>query len=126
MPFQMKLDKETKLVLQIGSGFVKANDVKQAFEKYVSDSEFEAKNHVVWDLRDAIVDATPNELQELMKQLAEVQESNEAKFRLAFLIKERLAKVLNDIFNKLTSSLAFEVDIFTDYDKALSWASQPE
>ncbi len=123
MPVISTINSELHLLEHCCLGTVQVQDIINAFDAAIEMPGFERSMSVLWDLRDAKIDAKPDEMQALVTHVGLKREYRGTGYRLAVVAGDAMLIMLADIFKALSSPLSFQVRIFRDIDEARSWIS---
>ncbi|NNF95688.1 MAG: STAS/SEC14 domain-containing protein [Halobacteria archaeon] len=123
MPVISTINSELHLLEHSCRGTLQAQDIIDAFDAAMKQPEFERSMSVLWDLREAKIDATPEEMQALVTHVGLKRGHRGTGYRLAVVAQDTMLVMLADIFKALSSPLSFQVRIFRDIDEARSWIS---
>ena len=104
-------------------GTLQAQDIIEAFDAAIDLPGFERGMPVLWDMRDARIDASPEEMRSLITHVGLMRGNRGTGYRLAIVAQDAVLIVLADIFKALSSPLSFQVRIFRDIKEARSWIS---
>lgn len=104
-------------------GTLQAQDIIEAFDAAIDLPGFERGMPVLWDMRDARIDASPEEMRALITHVGLKRGNRGTGYRLAIVAQDAVLIVLADIFKALSSPLSFQVRIFRDIKEARSWIS---
>jgi hypothetical protein len=96
-------------------------DIIDAFDTAMELPGFERGMPVLWDLRDAKINAPPEEMQALVTHVGLKRDHRGTGYRLAVVAQDTVLIMLADIFKALSSPLSFQVKIFRDIDEAREW-----
>lgn len=123
MPVVSTIINELHVLEHSCRGTMKVQDIIDAFDDAMNLPGFERSMPVLWDLRDAKIDATPEEMQALVTHVGLKRGHRGTGYRLAVVAQDSMLITLADIFKALSSPLSFQVRIFRDIDEARSWIS---
>ena len=123
MPVISTINSELHLLEHCCRGTVQVQDIINAFDAAIDMPGFERSMSVLWDLRDAKIDAKPDEMQALVTHVGLKRDHRGTGYRLAVVAGDAMLIMLADIFKALSSPLSFQVRIFRDIDEARSWIS---
>lgn len=123
MPVISTINSELHLLEHCCRGSVQAQEFIDAFDAAMDLPGFERSMSVLWDLREAKIDAKPEEMQALVTHVGLQRERRGTGYRLAVIAGDAMLVMLADIFKALSSPLSFQVKIFRDIDEARSWIS---
>ena len=121
MPVISTINSELHLLEHCCRGSVQAVEFIEAFDAAMELPGFERSMSVLWDLRDARIDAKPEEIQALVTHVGLKREHRGTGYRLAVVARDTMLIMLADIFKALSSPLSFQVRVFRDIDEARSW-----
>jgi hypothetical protein len=120
MPFTVHFVPEADLVVATCSGIVKMNDATLGAVVVWDNPEWSGKP-VLWDLRSAQLDVRDEEVREMAKYILEHQPAIPPP-RVAFVIARDVDFGLVRMFQALREHPSTQVEVFRDYDEAISWA----
>ena len=123
MPVISTINSELHLLEHCCRGTVQAQDFIDAFDAAMKLPGFERSMSVLWDLREAKIDAKPEEIQALTTHVGLKRDHRCTGYRLEVVAGDAMLIMLADIFKALSSPLSFQVRIFRDIDEARSWIS---
>ena len=123
MPVISTINSELSLLEHSCRGNVEAKEFIEAFDAAMDLPGFERGMPVLWDLRDARIDATPDEMQALVTHVGLRRVHRGTGYRLAIVAQDTVLIMLADIFKAMSSPLSFQVKIFPDIDEARNWLS---
>ena len=123
MPVVSTINSEPHLLQHCCRGTLQVQDIIDSFNAAMELPDFERSMSVLWDLRDAKIDAAPDEMQALVTHVGLKREHRGTGYRLAVVAQDTGLIMLADIFKALSSPLSFQVRIFRDIDEARSWIS---
>lgn len=124
MPIESEVDVATRLVVHRCLDRVTMRDIMQAFDRITTHPDYRPGMNVLWDLRDAVLAATPEELQTLVTHVALERNKHGTAYRLAVVATESMQLMLADIFKALATPLTFQVQVFRNPDKARRWLTE--
>ena len=123
MPVISTINTELHVLEHSCRGTLKAQDIIDAFDAAIELPGFERSIPVLWDMRDARIDVSPDEMQTVVTHVALMRGSRGTGYRLAIVAKDTVLVMLADIFKALSSSLSFQARIFRDIEEARHWIS---
>ena len=123
MPVISTINTELHVLEHSCRGTMQAQDIIDAFDAAIELPGFERNMPVLWDIRDARIDASPDEMQTLITHVGLMRGSRGTGYRLAIVAQDTVLIMLADIFKALSSPLSFQARIFRDIDEARSWIS---
>lgn len=123
MPVISTINTELHLLEHSCRGTMQVQDIIDAFDAAMELPGFERSMPVLWDLRDAKIDAPPEEMQALVTHVGLKRGHRGTGYRLAVVAQDAVLIMLADIFKALSSPLSFQVRIFRDIDEARNWIS---
>ena len=123
MPVISTINSELHLLEHSCRGTLQVQDIIDSFDAAMELPDFERSMSVPWDLRDAKIDAAPDEMQALVTHVGLKREHRGTGYRLAVVAQDTVLIMLADIFKALSSPLSLQVRIFRDIDEARSWIS---
>jgi len=123
MPVTSHINHKLHLLEHTCRGSLKVQDIIEAFDAAMSLPDFERSMSVLWDLREARIDAPPEEMQALVTHVGLKREHRGTGYRLAVVAQDAILIMLADIFKALSSPLSFQVKIFRDINEARDWIS---
>ena len=123
MPVISTINTELHLLEHSCRGTMQVQDIIDAFDAAMELPGFERSMPVLWDLRDAKIDAPPEEMQALVTHVGLKRGHRGTGYRLAVVAQDAVLIMLADIFKALSSPLSFQDRIFRDIDEARSWIS---
>jgi len=121
MPVISTINSDLHLLEHCCRGSVQVLDFIDAFDAAIELPGFERSMSVLWDLREARIDAKPEEIQALVTHVGLKREHRGTGYRLAVVAGDAMLIMLADIFKALSSPLSFQVRVFRDIDEARSW-----
>ncbi len=125
MPVTSKINSQLHLLEHTCRGILKVKDFVDAFDAAMRLPGFERSMPVLWDVRDASVNAPPDQLQALVTHVSLSREQRGTDYRLAVVAEDAVLFLLADIFKALSSPLSFQVKVFHDVDEARNWIYSP-
>jgi hypothetical protein len=123
MPVTSRINHKLHLLEHTCRGTLKVQDIIDAFDAAMSLPGFERSMSVLWDLRDARIDAQPEEMQALVTHVGLKRDERGTGYCLAVVAQHAMLIMLADIFKALSSPLSFQVKIFRDIEEARNWIS---
>lgn len=123
MPVISTINTELNVLEHSCRGTLLAQDIIDAFDAAIDLPGFERSMPVLWDMRDARIDASPDEMQALITHVGLKRGNRGTGYRLAIVAQDAVLIILADIFKALSSPLSFQVRIFRDIDEARNWIS---
>ena len=123
MPVISTINSELHLLEHSCRGDVQAEEFIKAFDAAMELPGFERSMSVLWDLREARIDSSPEEMQALVTHVGLKRAHRGTGYRLAIVAQDAVLVMLADIFKALSSPLSFQVRVFRDIDEARSWIS---
>lgn len=123
MPVKSSINHKLHLLEHTCRGTLKVQDIIDAFDSAMSLPDFERSMSVLWDLREARIDAPPEEMQALVTHVGLKRDHRGTGYRLAVVAQDAILIMLADIFKALSSPLSFQVKIFRDIKEARDWIS---
>lgn len=119
MPFSIRTEPETGIVVAACSGALRLDDAKEGAETIWGNPEWSGKP-IVWDFRSARLDVDVTAVRELAKFILERQSSPPPK--VAIVTARDVDFGLARMFEVFRERPSTEVRTFRDYEEALSWA----
>ena len=120
MPFSVRFVPEADLVVATCSGTLQLNDATLGVTVLWDNPEWKGKP-VVWDLRSAQLDVRGSEVGEIAKYILEHQPAIPPP-RVAFVTDRDVDYGLVRMFQVFRRHPSTQVEVFRDYDEAISWA----
>ena len=120
MPFSVRFEPETDLVVATCSGIVKMDDATLGAVVVWDNPEWSGKP-VLWDLRSAQLDVRGEEVREMAKYILAHQPAIPPP-RVAFVTARDVDFGLVRMFQAVREHPSTLVGVFRDYDEAISWA----
>jgi hypothetical protein len=121
MPFSMKTDPATGIVIATCSGSLGLGDARDGATALWENPQWSGQA-VVWDFRDAQLDMSSGNVREIAKFVLDHQPASPPP-RVAFVTGRDVDFGLVRMFEVFRAHPATEVRTFRDYDEAVSWAS---
>lgn len=121
MPVISTINTELHILEHCCRGETQVQDIIDAFDTAMELPGFERGMPVLWDLRDAKINAPPEEMQALVTHVGLKRDHRGTGYRLAVVAQDTVLIMLADIFKALSSPLSFQVKIFRDIDEAREW-----
>ena len=120
MPFSLRAEPETGIVIAICSGDLGLSDAKKGAAAYWENPEWGGRP-IVWDFRSARLDVTASEVREFAEFILERQPATPPS-KVALVTARDADFGLGRMFETLREHSATQVRVFKDYDEAVSWA----
>jgi len=120
MPFSLRLEPETGIVIATCSGDLGLNDAKGGAAAYWENPECSGRP-VVWDFRSAHLNVVASEVREIARFILERQPPTPPS-KVAFVTASDADFGLGRMFEMVREHPSTQVRIFRDYDEAVSWA----
>jgi len=120
MPFSLRLEPETGIVIATCSGDLGLNDAKAGAAAFWEDPEFRGRP-IVWDFRSAHLDVTASDVREIARFILERQPPTPPS-KVAFVTTSDADFGLGRMFEMVREHPSTQVRVFRDYDEAVSWA----
>jgi hypothetical protein len=120
MPFSVRFEPETDLVVATCSGIVKMDDATLGAVVVWDNPEWSGKP-VLWDLRSAQLDVRGEEVREMAKYILAHQPAIPPP-KVAFVTARDVDFGLVRMFQAVREHPSTLVGVFRDYDEAISWA----
>jgi len=120
MPFSVRFEPDADLVVATCSGTLKMNDARLAAAVLWDNPEWSGKP-VIWDLRSAQLDVRGSEVREIAKFILERQPAIPPS-RVAFVTGRDVDFDLVRMFQVIRQHPSTQVEVFRDYEEAISWA----
>jgi len=126
MPVETEIFPSKKLVIHTCSGEMDAEDIIRAFDASIEHPYFRPGMNVLWDIRKATINTTPQNIQKLVTHVAQMREKRGSGYRLAVVSEKSVLLMLAGIFKALSTPLTFHVRIHRDLDSAKRWLQNGE
>ena len=123
MPFSLHFDPESDLVIATCSGSLGLSDAREGAAAVWENPEWSGKP-VVWDFRLAQLDVRVPEVREIARFILERQPAIPPP-RVAFVTARDVDFGLARMFQVLREHPSTQVQVFRDYEEAVSWARPP-
>ena len=120
MPFSLRLEPETGIVIATCSGDLGLNDAKGGAAAYWENPECSGRP-VVWDFRSAHLNVVASEVREIARFILERQPPTPPS-KVAFVTASDPDFGLGRMYEMVREHPSTQVRIFRDYDEAVSWA----
>jgi hypothetical protein len=120
MPFSVRFEPETDLVVATCSGTVTLNDARLGATVVWDNPEWSGKP-VVWDLRSAHLDVSGPEVRQIAEYILGHQPAIPPS-RVAFVTDRDVDLSLVRMFQAIRQHPSTQVEVFRDYEEAISWA----
>ena len=120
MPFSLRLEPESGLVIATCSGPLAVHDALMGVAVFWNSPEWRGMP-VVWDLRSAQLDIEGAHVQEMARFVLQRQPKNPSP-RVAFVTGRDVDYGLARMFQVYRQHPATQVRVFRDYEEAVSWA----
>jgi hypothetical protein len=121
VPFSLRLDRETGVLIGTCSGALGLDDAKAGALAVWENPDWQGRA-VVWDMREAEIAARPAEVRRLADFVLGGQPAA-APPRVAFVTDRDADFGMLRMFEVYRSHPATEVCIFRDFDEAMAWAA---
>lgn len=121
MPVKTEIFPSKNLVVHTCSGELTAENFIQAFDASLAHPYFRTGMNVLWDIRNATIRTSPQEIQKLVTHVALMREKRGSGYRLAVVSEKSVLLMLAGIFKALSTPLTFQVRIHRDIEAARRW-----
>jgi len=120
MPFSLRLEPETGIVIATCSGDLGLNDAKEGATAFWENRDWSGKP-IVWDFRSAHLDVTASEVREIAQFILERQPPTPPS-KVAFVTASDADFGLGRMFEMFREHSSTQVRVFREFDEAVSWA----
>jgi len=120
MPFSLRLEPETGIVIATCSGDLGLNDAKAGAVAFWENPECSGRP-IVWDFRSAHLKVAAAEVREIARFILERQPPTPPS-KVAFVTASDPDFGLGRMYEMVREHPSTQVRIFRDYDEAVSWA----
>ncbi len=124
MPFSLRVEPETGIVIATCTGALALADAKKGAAAFWENPEWGGRP-IVWDFRSARLDVTGAEVREMAQFILENQPQSPPS-RVAFVTSSDADFGLGRMFEVLREHPSTQVRVFRDYAEAVSWARSSE
>ncbi len=126
MPIESEVDVAANTVQHRCRDRIAVEDIVAAFDRITLHPDYHPNMNVLWDSRDVIIQAGPEELQALVTHVALERNKHGTSYKTAIVANESMLLMLADVIKALATPLTLQIQVFRDIDKAHQWLAETE
>jgi hypothetical protein len=125
MGINTAIDTVNGIVIRSVTGEIKADDIKEAWERLMEHPDYRPDMNIIWDVRE--IDATnlsSNNIKDLAYYYIEKTSKRDHKIKISIVVRDDLLTGLTRMFQAYASDSAFDIMVYRDLDQAIEWVKK--